>query len=404
MHTRIVYCSFDRFPSPKGAATHIEAFVSALGEELGPVDLVTLPHGFSEAEDDSLNSQPKWKAAGVTHYQLESNGADLFDRASRFRRNLDRWWASRFAGHRPDVVHFRSIFEGYPIAVNKSDCCRKIVFEVNGLPSIELKYHYPKVADDNELLRKIRHQEDVCIQEADQLLTVSEVNKRHLISRGAEPDKIEVIRNGVDLETFPFRHRNDQELESMKDSIDAIYSGTMSSWQGVLHAIESIGLYRRDAKASLVLVGPYRKKESDAISRKIDSWELDSCIELMDAVSKPSLCDLYHRKNVMLAPLTRCDRNSVQGCCPLKIIEAMAAGIPVIASRLPAVEELVTHDTDGLLVRPNSAKSIKDAMFRLRDEPGLAIRLASNARKKVEDALSWQHAKRKLVEVYRRLL
>ena len=45
MPTKIVYCSFDRFPSPKGAATHIDAFVTALGQYFGQVDLVTLPSG-----------------------------------------------------------------------------------------------------------------------------------------------------------------------------------------------------------------------------------------------------------------------------------------------------------------------------------------------------------------------
>lgn len=403
MNSKIVYCSFDRFPSPKGAATHIDAFVRALGQEFGRVDLVTLPHGFSP-DSAATEALSKWQAIGVKHFQIETGGSDLFERASRFRRYFDRWWLNRFAGFRPEVVHFRSIFEGYPIALNKDACCHKIVFEVNGLPSIELKYHYPKVADDTELLRKIRHQEEVCIQNADILLTVSDVNKRHLISRGAAEEKIKVIRNGVSLDLFPFRQPDKEQYRSAKQHFNAIYSGTMSSWQGVLHAVDAISLFRRDGDASLILVGPSRRKESDAIRKHVDALSLQSSIELKDSVSKPDLCKLYHEKHALIAPLTRCDRNTVQGCCPLKIIEAMAAGLPVISSRLSVVEELVTHDVDGLLVKPNSAKSIKDALFRLRDEDGLATRLALNARRKVEGQFSWQHSQDQLIEVYQNLL
>src|SRR6185437_12911932 len=108
-------------------------------------------------------------------------------------------------GRKFPIVHFRSIFEGYPIARHKSQVCDKLVFEVNGLTSIELKYHYPAVADDRDLLEKLIAQEQCCIDAADLLITVSEVTANHLISRGAERSRIRVIPNGVDLSTFPYR-------------------------------------------------------------------------------------------------------------------------------------------------------------------------------------------------------
>ena len=401
MPTKIVYCSFDRFPSPKGAATHIDAFVTALGQYFGQVDLVTLPSGHKNGNNQNEELHPSWRAGGVEHHPLNSEGGHLIERATRFRRNLLRWWSERFKDHRPAVVHFRSIFEGYPIAQNKNKFCDKIVFEVNGLPSVELKYHYPLIADDNELLNKIRHQENVCLKNADSLIAVSEVTKRYLVSRGVAPQKITVIPNGVDLDVFSMPLIRG---EKKPESFNAIYSGTMSSWQGVLHAIEAISLFRRDANASLLLVGPYRKKEADVIRKKIDRLGLGPHVILREAVSKQTLCNLYHQASAMIAPLTRCDRNTVQGCCPLKIIEAMASGIPVISSRIAVVEELVEHDFNGLLVKPNSSKSIKDALFRLREEPGLQNRLTTAARRKVESHFTWPIAIEKLIALYRSIL
>ncbi|MGX2953608.1 glycosyltransferase [Shewanella sp. JL219SE-S6] len=53
-----------------------------------------------------------------------------------------------------------------------------------------------------------------------------------------------------------------------------------------------------------------------------------------------------------MAPLTPCRRNMLQGCCPLKVLESMACGTAVIASDLPVIRELVTHEKHGLLVPP----------------------------------------------------
>ena len=55
------------------------------------------------------------------------------------------------------MVQFRSIFEGLPLLRLKPR--PRLIFEVNGLPSIELKYRYPKVVDDRELMRKLVAQE-----------------------------------------------------------------------------------------------------------------------------------------------------------------------------------------------------------------------------------------------------
>ena len=97
---------------------------------------------------------------------------------SDFRRRLEHWFHQR---GRVSVIHFRSIFEGYWLANNKERLCDRLIYEVNGLPSIELKYRYPAVADDVELLVKLRNQEEHCLQAADQLITEwSRQRKRQL--------------------------------------------------------------------------------------------------------------------------------------------------------------------------------------------------------------------------------
>src|SRR5690349_12385104 len=131
----VVYVVFDRFPAPKGAAVHIAAFARILGAAFGPVELITI--GDDPALLQAGNSSavlPAPLLPNITHTPLPAPGRTVIDRAMAFRSHFGAWRR----GRKFPIVHFRSIFEGYPLARFKSQVCDKLVFEVNGLPSIEL--------------------------------------------------------------------------------------------------------------------------------------------------------------------------------------------------------------------------------------------------------------------------
>ncbi len=383
---KCVYVVFDRFGAPKGAAVHISAFARALGEAFGSVDLLTV------AGDEPGAVVPP----GVHHHPLPARGLNLVARANDYRRNIARWWNRR----KVDVLHFRSIFEGYPLALHKSHVCNKLVFEVNGLPSIELKYHYPAIADDREFLGKLIAQEDVCLRAADLVLTVSPTNAEYLISRGVPAGRICIIPNGVDLSLFEYS----APRPSFASPIRLLYSGTMAAWQGVYRAIEALELLRKDVPATLTLLGPMTPTRRAEISETCRELGVAEHVAILDAGDQAMVARTHHEHDIALAPLLRNDRNLVQGCCPLKVLEAMASGTPLVASDMPVVSCLARDECEALLVKPGSAKAIKDAVLRLLAEPGLAARLSDAARRRVEAEYTWDIASRRLIEAYEQVL
>ena len=395
---QIAYCSFDVFPSPKGAATHIDAFVRALGDSYGGVELVTL------AEHDAARRAARpWleapaaraHAKGVTHHGLAVHGSNLITRAMCFRSMIASWWGKR----RARIAHVRSIYEGYPIASRKAELCDRLVYEVNGLPSIELKYHHPDVAEDDELLGKLRAQERRLAQAADVLLTVSEVTAEELVRRGCEEERIVVIQNGVDDKLFHYREPPSWQGRPPQ----LIYVGTMTSWQGVHHLLDALRLLRRDHPAVLTLIGPVRKRQRRKLEERAEKLGVAEHLRLLAPVKREELVTHYHAADVALVPLVRNDRNLVQGCCPLKQIEAMAAGVPLVASAMPVTRALASDD-EAIFVRPGSAKAIKDGILQLLAEPSRAARMARAARDRVERELTWTRAGKRLVDVYAELM
>jgi glycosyltransferase involved in cell wall biosynthesis len=89
--------------------------------------------------------------------------------------------------------------------------------------------------------------------------------------------------------------------------------------------------------------------------------------------------------------------------CPSTIIEAMALGKPVIASRVPGAAELVEDGVTGLLFQPGDAAALAAQMKILQDDPQLAVRLGGAGREKYGREYSPQAGYKRLEEVYRRL-
>ncbi len=391
MAPSLAYISFDVVPAPKGAAVHIEAFVRAIAQRFGSIQLVTVsPDADCHAMGD------RWP--GVHHLQLPARGKTLLERVLYFRRQLQAWLAQDAPSF--DIIHFRSIYEGFPL-VQASPPQTQFIFEVNGLPSIELKYRYPKVADDWELMIKLRSQEQYCLEAAHQILTPSPVTARHLQQRGIPASKIQVIPNGVHLDRFTYQA---PRLDPNLDPLNLLYCGTLSPWQGVGQAVDALHLYRRDYPATLTIIGPGKPSQIKTLEKLAEKLDISESLQILPPVSQTELVQHLHRADAILAPLMPNDRNCIQGCCPLKVLEGMASGTPVITSRLAVVESLGEHETQFLTVRPGSAKSIKDALVRLRAEPQLRSRLSTGGRSRIETAFTWEQAGRSLIAAYEQRL
>ena len=123
-------------------------------------------------------------------------------------------------------------------------------------------------------------------------------------------------------------------------------------------------------------------------------------MELLDAMPQAELARLHQACDAVLVPLPPNDRNLVQGCCPLKLLEAMASGTPVVASDLPVVRAVAEHGTEVWLVRPGSPKAIAEGVRTLRADPALRLRLSQGGRARIERDFTWARACESLVGAY----
>ncbi|NJC96801.1 MAG: hypothetical protein C3F07_01030 [Anaerolineales bacterium] len=384
---RVLYTAFDIVPSPKGASTHILHNIRGLVNSQFDVHLLT-------PNDGLLPDQDTIEGARVTRIPQDL-AQNFLARAAHFGRAVQ----SHLALHPDyDVVHFRNIWDGLAIAQNKNRFGYKALFEVNGLPSIELKYHYPGI--DLNLLSKIKEQEIATLHLSDAVICPSNVTRDYIASLGLDRKTVTVIPNGVspsDFSPSPLRSREGRE------SI-LLYIGTLADWQGLEVVVKALPKILEQQTVRLHIVGRGRSRQRKLLAKQIRKSGIEAHVTIQPAVPHHEVPGLIAGADICIAPLGLNDRNVTQGACPIKVLEYMASSRPLIASNMPIVRELVREDVDALLFSPNDPDDLARQVLTLLNDFELSKRLAESATERALTKFTWHEAQKKLVRVYDTLL
>lgn len=374
------YIAFDVYPSHKGAATHIERMAHCLFEHTHGGALITLGTPNTAAFESEGN---------ISCHRLTRPIPNFLERTQTFSGFVDNALAQYPS---IDIVHFRDIWSAMGAIDPRRNC--RYVFEVNGLPSIELIYHYPELS--KSLQQKLVSLEDYCLARSDAIVVPSHIIKSSLIKRGVASERISVVPNGADPKPI-FSDEN----EELGDYL--IYFGAMQPWQGVDTLLKAFALLKDKTQLRLMMccVGkPRHYKQYQRLARRLD---IEKNVIWRYQLSKPELNTYINNALISVAPLSECDRNLNQGCSPLKIFESMACKTPIVASELPVVEEILQDNVDAKLVKPDRPAELARAIRLLLEHPDLRARFAENAYQKIVSTFNWQQSTTKLIDVYKSL-
>jgi glycosyltransferase involved in cell wall biosynthesis len=291
------------------------------------------------------------------------------------------------------VIHFRGPFEGQAALGYAESHATRTVFEVNGLPSVELSYHHPSVYK-SEFEKRLDATERRLLARVDAVFTQSRATERFLRLRGLPSGKALVIPNGA--------HPMDRTETRPKTSgaTQVLYAGTLAPWQGLPELVSAFYRASREADIRLTVLGGGQKRWRRDLARRVRRLGLGDRVTLGAAVSRDELARAVQSADVCVAPLRRDRRNRLQGSSPIKLYEYMAAGKAVLATRIPCLEEIVSDGHTGLLARPGHT----DLALRLGElarDALLRERLGRSARREILENGTWSHRRAELVNFYR---
>jgi glycosyltransferase involved in cell wall biosynthesis len=375
---RSLYAAFDRFPTRKGASTHIARFAPALFEHCGGGLLYAL--GDQELPAHQIEAEVE-----IRRFCAEI--PNFLDRAVAYGGYLEGL-LEQYADEL-QICHFRDPWSGVPILAREHDYAT--VYEVNALPSIELPHAFPALSA--RTLEKIHASEMFCLHHCDRIVTPSQTTRSLLLNLGIANSKISVIANGADL-------LQEQPRPAQAPDRYLIYFGAMQSWQGVDVLLRAFARLADLDDLRLVICGSARSHQARGHERLAARLGLEERMLWHWSLPAAELAPWVSHALFSVAPLRDCARNAVQGCAPLKILESMAAGVPVIASRLPPVAEIINDGVDGRLVAPDRPDELARAMRILLAYPDLRAAMAIRGRARIADQFLWSHALTQLAAVY----
>jgi glycosyltransferase involved in cell wall biosynthesis len=390
---KILYTAFDIVPSPKGASTHILHNIRGLVNRNYGVHLITPNDGLLPTEDTIEGAQVTRVTQDLTQ--------NFLARATHFGKSVFTHLmlsSSLSAVEGYDVVHYRNIWDGLHIAQNKKRFGYKTIFEVNGLPSIELKYHYPGL--DADLISKIKEQEIATLHLSDAIICPSNVTRDYIASLGLNRKLVTVIPNGVSASDF-----SPSPLPARGGRVPVLlYIGTLADWQGLDIVIRALPKILEQQPVRLHIVGRGRSRQRKILSKQIRKLGVEGSVTVQPAIPHHEIPALIAESDICIAPLGLNDRNVTQGACPIKVLEYMAAGRPLLASNMPIVRELVREDMDALLFSPSDPDDLARQVLTLLNDFELSKRLAQSASERVLSKFTWHESQKKLGKVYEKLL
>lgn len=200
---------------------------------------------------------------------------------------------------------------------------------------------------------------------------------------GVPHDRISTILCGIDTARIPTAPRREWPARPTLLTI-----GRLVARKGQQTAVDALSLLRRrgcDARLVIAGDGPARAD----LERRVRALDLDGAVEFRGTVWPDA--PLWLEADVFVLP----SHEEPQG---LVVLEAFAAGVPVVASATGGIEEMVMHDDNGLLCPPRDAAVLASAFQRLSSDPALRARLVAGGRRSVP-----QHDIRRIAEAYHEL-
>lgn len=180
-----------------------------------------------------------------------------------------------------------------------------------------------------------------------------------------------------------------------------LFVGRLVERKGVRYLLDATAAARargEDVVLDVVGEGPIRP----ALEAHARALGLTDAVHFHGFVSDAELVRRYAECHAFVLPAVVDEKGDVEGL-GVVIIEALAYGRGVIASRAGGITDIVEHERTGLLVPPGDAPALTEAIVRLARDPGLAARLGQAGRTHIQDRFSWPAVIGKLTALYGRL-
>ncbi|MFY8088437.1 MAG: glycosyltransferase, partial [Rubrivivax sp.] len=237
--------------------------------------------------------------------------------------------------------------------------------------------------------RMTRAMETHALKRVDHVFTICQGLRGDIVARGIAADKVTVIPNAVDIESFEPGGQADEALKTRLGLAGCTvlgFIGSFYAYEGLdllLQALPAILAQRPEVRVLLVGGGP----QDAALKAQAEALGLRDKVIFTGRVPHAEVNRYYDLVDVLVYP--RHSMRLTELVTPLKPLEAMAQGRILVASDVGGHQELIRDGETGLLFKAGSAEALAQAVLRLLGQSELWPQLRAQGRRFVEQERSW---------------
>ena len=278
-----------------------------------------------------------------------------------------------FRWEKPDVIYVRGHFATLPVVMWARIRRVPVIVEVNG-PGTDVLSSWPWVRPILPILGAMGTAQ---VRLATAIVAVTPELARRASAHGAR--RTHVIPNGAQTDLFRPGALTTQALPERYVS----FVGTLATWQGIEDALAAVDSPDWPDAVSLVVVG------DGVLAAKVRARAArDGRVRYLGRIDHQDVPGIVARSMASLSPSSTREHGET-GVVPLKLVEAMSCGVPVIATDISGQSQIVRDNGCGIVVPPDAPAEIARAVSTIAaDEPG-AKRMGIAARKAAIREYSW---------------
>jgi glycosyltransferase involved in cell wall biosynthesis len=291
------------------------------------------------------------------------------------------WMADEFKKKGIDHVHAH--YATHPALV------AWLIHQVSGIPYSVTVHAHDIFVEKPMLATKL--------QDSEFISSISEFNRQYLVDLLGPwvQDKTEIVRMGID----PSYYRNaGQERGNGSRALEIISVGSLQPYKGHIYLVKACSLLKqRGVPFHCRIIGGGDLHE--LLERTIAENKLDGLVELLGPQTQADVSRFLRTANCYVQPSVITSTGKMEGI-PVALMEAMVSGIPVVATSISGVPELVRPGETGWLVPPEDVPALAEALMEIHADPAEANRRAALGHQWVMEEFEISSNVRKLASLF----
>jgi len=237
--------------------------------------------------------------------------------------------------------------------------------------------------------------EKFCIKKSDAIITVVEENSERLIKQGVDSEKIYLVSNTVDLDTFATEPIDENILEKYRNKIVLLYAGYVTPERGLDVVVRGMSFLKEKlTSAKLLIIG--NGISVPTLKKLISELSLNDFVEFIEWPGHDKLSSYFKVARIFISPQPQCEFWDTT--IPHKLFEYMSKSKPVLAADSKAIKRVIEETNSGMTYETGNPENFSTKVLEILSSN---IPFGENGLKAVKKIYNWEKDSKVLIKLYK---